>query len=148
VWAFERLLGALERALAPPQDKTVTIAAQIHKAFALYQGDFLREETHAWALAARERLRGKFLRIVGRAADALHGKQRYREALDCYRKAIEIDPLAERFYQGVMLCSERLGQRAEALDAYRRCRDVLTRELRTTPSEKTETLHRILREQA
>jgi two-component SAPR family response regulator len=144
---LERLLGSLDANLSREPRDPQSIAPLITKAFALYRGAFLKEDTQPWALSSRERLRVKFLRVIGHAADALYANQHDREALTCYQKALEIDPLAEHLHQGVIACHERLGETAAALDAYRHCRETLKRELDVAPSEKTEALYRALRAQ-
>lgn len=126
------------------QDAKALIAL-VRKARTLYRGPFLSEAAPPWALSTRERLRGKFLRVIDRVAEALRNKARYREALDCYEKALDVDPLAERCHQGAIICQQNLGRPTEALVAYRRCREVLRRELDVAPSDKTEALYRRLR---
>jgi DNA-binding SARP family transcriptional activator len=141
-WAIERALGALDTALA--EQRIEDLAALGATALALNRGEFLREDASSWALAARERLRAKFLRVLGAAAEALCTRGRASEALRCYEKALEVDPLAERFYQGLMRCHLELGQRPDGLAVYRRCRETLARELKLAPSAKTESLHAAL----
>ncbi|MBU1426021.1 MAG: hypothetical protein KKH12_03275 [Gammaproteobacteria bacterium] len=140
-WAFERLLGALENA-STEED----IAARVGQAIKLYGGAFLQSDEEAWALSLRERLRSKFLRIIGQATDCLCTQSHCAEALACYQKGLEIDPLAESFYQGQMQCHYCLKQPAAGLAVYQRCREALERELGVFPSSKTEELHTRLRQ--
>jgi len=137
-WALERALGALERAL--PERQSERIAALAKAAVALHRGPYLRAESSAWAVGARERLRAKFLRVVAGAAEALTADRRAADAVRCYEKALEVDPVAERLYQGLMRCHLDLGQRADGLAVYRRCRETLARELALAPSPKSEAL--------
>jgi DNA-binding SARP family transcriptional activator len=142
VWAMERVLGALEAALAAQSHDEISALAA--KALSLCRGTLLRDDSNPWTLAARERLRARFLRVVGGASEALieHGKA--GDALRCCEKAIEIDPIGERFYQGLIRCHLELGQKADGLAAYGRCRDALARELQIAPSAKTEALRSAL----
>jgi DNA-binding SARP family transcriptional activator len=141
-WALERSLGALEATLKT--QRIDDIAALTATALALSKGEFLRDDASHWALAARERLRAKFLRVLDSAAETLRAGGRANDAQRCYAKALEVDRLAERFFQGLMRCHLDLGQRSDGLAVYQRCRETLARELKLAPSAKTESLHAAL----
>ncbi|TVR62793.1 MAG: hypothetical protein EA420_08835 [Candidatus Competibacteraceae bacterium] len=51
-------------------------------------------------------------------------------------------PLAEAFYQGLMRAYQELGCRAEAVQAYQRCRQILSLSLDIQPGNATEALYR------
>jgi LuxR family maltose regulon positive regulatory protein len=73
-WAFERLLAEAEGRLREHREGREREAVQpspleelFGKATALYNGHFLAgDEAHVWTTSYRERLRGKFLRLIGR----------------------------------------------------------------------------------
>lgn len=143
LWVFERQMTALESACRERQHADVARLGD--RMLNLYRGGFLQGETDApWALAMRERLRGKCLRLIETTAGCLTGAQHHELALACYQKAIEMDPLAEGFYRGLMRCYHVLGRRAEALTTYRRCREILGRHLGIVPSPQTEALYQQL----
>ena len=139
VWAIERLLAELEQAsVAKHKDKIVSLSRQ---ALALYAGAFLASESDApWALSPRERLRTKLLRRLEAAARALAEASQQDEAIVCYAAAIDIDPLAEALYRGLMQSYFALQRRAEALTTYERCRRALKAELGIAPSAQTDAL--------
>jgi DNA-binding SARP family transcriptional activator len=138
LWALERELNRLDQATPA---KAVALAQRI---FRLYRGAFLPENTAPWALAARERIHNKTLRLVTRAAETLLSTGPVA-AVPLYDQAIELDPLRESLYQGLMRCHRALHRPAEVEHVYRRCRDVLKRELGVEPSGETETLIKSLR---
>jgi DNA-binding SARP family transcriptional activator len=138
LWALERELNRLDQATPA---KAVALAQRI---FRLYRGAFLPENTAPWALAARERIHNKTLRLVTRAAETLLSTDPVA-AVPLYDQAIELDPLRESLYQGLMRCHRALHRPAEVEHVYRRCRDVLKRELGVEPSGETETLIKSLR---
>lgn len=140
IWAFDRLLTALE---SSPDDQ---LEPRVTQVIDRYRGGILPGETHSWLQAAQERLRNRFLRIVGQAAERLCDLGQWHSAIDCYRKALEIDPLAERFYIGLMRCHHQLGQIAEGLTVYTRCREILKTELQVSPSAETEQWFALLRQ--
>jgi ATP/maltotriose-dependent transcriptional regulator MalT/DNA-binding SARP family transcriptional activator len=133
-WAFERALGRKE-----------THAVELERAVALYHGPFLGADGEAWILSPRERLRDKFLRGVERLGASFEAGNDWAGAVDCYRHGVSIDDLTEEFYRRLMLCHQRLGQRGEAIAAYRRCKKTLAAQLGIEPSARTEQVYRTLR---
>jgi DNA-binding SARP family transcriptional activator len=133
-WAFERAMGRKEAQ-----------AADLERAVALYHGQFLDADDAAWIVSPRERLRDKFLRGVERLGASFEASNDWAGAVDCYRHGISIDDLTEEFYRRLMLCHERLGQRGEAIAAYRRCKKALASQLGIEPSARTEQVYRTLR---
>jgi two-component SAPR family response regulator len=122
------------------------VAAASARVLALYRGDLLETEAESiWALAARERLRSRTLRHVEAAARFLEQARVHDQALECYSKGLEIDPLAEPFYRGLIRVYAASGRRAEALHAYDRCRNVLAARLKVAPSAATEALVQVIR---
>ena len=66
--------------------------------------------------------------------------QRHDEARRCFEKALEIDPLAEGFYRGLMQINLAAGRHAEARAVYRRCRKMLLLHFNCPPSAEIEVL--------
>ena len=147
VWAFERLCGVVEGLNAEHTATTDKegIESLAQRLLRLYPGHFLAHEEAAWALAARERLRSKFVRGVSVLGRSLERSDAWEEATALYRRGIELDPLAEEFHRRLMqsyLAQDRI---AEALDAYRRCRDLLSITLGVQPSAATQAAYRALK---
>jgi len=110
---------------------------------ALYRGPFLPGESSSPAIMkARERLRSKFLRAVEFLGRSLEREGKWTEGIVCYRRGLEVDDLAEGFYQRLMICHGRLGQTAEAMGVYDRCRKTLTGVLGIPPSAETEAIRK------
>jgi two-component SAPR family response regulator len=115
----------------------------------LYQGHFLQNETEkSWVLKARQDLRDRLLSAIRDAARECEHAHRWEDAAALYRSGIEIDSLDEGLYRGLMLCHQELGDHSEALQAYRRCRESLTRFLGIPPNAKTQALYHSVRERA
>jgi DNA-binding SARP family transcriptional activator len=111
------------------------------RALSLYGGPLLHAETYQnWTVANRERLRSKYLRLISAMARLSDRIGSSEEAAEYFTKGLETEPLSEEFHQGLMASFFRLGRQAEALAAYRRCKEVLQAELGITPSPKTEAL--------
>ncbi len=157
-WAFEQMLESSEfprsgRGKAPfqsselkdknkknangsPQSEIIELA---QKAMSLYKGPFLPGDTNlSWTIPVREQLRGRFLRIMKAAGDRLWAVGQFETCLEFYHKAVEVDPLAEEFYQGLILCQHKLGKTTEAVMTYQRCKSVLAGAFGIKPSPRTE----------
>ena len=142
MWEFEK---ELQR----PRDPGMSCIERIGRLRLLYQGHFLQYETEKpWVLEARQDLRDRLLRAVRDAARECEHARRWEDAANLYRSGIELDSLNEGLYRGLMLCHQELGDHSEALQAYRRCRELLTRFLGIPPNAKTQALYHSVREHA
>ncbi len=138
-----------EEELQHPHDPEANDIERIGRLRLLYQGHFLQHETEKpWVLKARQELRDRLLRAIRDAARACERARRWEDAASLYRSGIELDSLNEGLYQGLMLCHQELGDHSEALLAYRRCRELLTRFLGVPPNAKTQALYHSVRERA
>ena len=135
-WDFERLLHQVENHRSPD-----AIADMVKQAIRAYKGPFLHGVEEAWALGPRERLRGRFLRVLVSHAGWLQDSEQCEQAIDLLRHALEVDDLSEEYYRRLMQCYAKLGRPAEALAVYRRCRDTLGRVLGLRPGPEMEALY-------
>ena len=147
VWAFERILGQIDASWKEGltgNDMTRTIRLA-ERAIEMYKGPFMAGETDQhWVVSCRERLRSKFLRNVGKIGLYWEHAGDLNKAANCYKKGLEVDDLAEEFYQRLIICYQRLGRRAEALAAYNRCKNTLLAVLGVEPSVETEAIYKSL----
>jgi LuxR family maltose regulon positive regulatory protein len=142
MWEFEEELRR-------PHDPEVNYFDRIGRLRRLYQGHFLQHETEKpWVLKARLELRDCLLRAFRDAARECERTRRWEDAVNLYRSGIELDSLNEGLYRGLMLCHQQLGDHSEALQVYRRCRDLLMRFLGIPPNAKTQALYHSVRERA
>jgi two-component SAPR family response regulator len=89
-WAFEQLAADLESASGGELEK---IAERL---LALYRGCFMADDADAaWLIPARERLRGRFSRVLARVCRHLEERGDAERARALQEKSLEIDPLAE-----------------------------------------------------
>jgi DNA-binding SARP family transcriptional activator len=144
VWAFERLLGKMQRIRS--RDTTGREAYKLdelmQRILTLYQDHFLaKEEVTSWSVSMRERLRSKFIHgllDLGRYWE-LHAF--WDKAMQCYQRGLEVDDLIEVFYQRFMLCTLRAERISEGMAAYRRCRQILSIVLGLQPEPETEAIY-------
>jgi two-component SAPR family response regulator len=148
VWAFERLLGGSRRLLRNKADgnRVDLLEGLTENLLALYQDHFLiREDVTSWSVSMRERLRHKFIHHlieVGRFWES-HGG--WEQAIECYRKGIDVDDLVEVFYQRLINCYLETHRLSEGMLVYRRCYQTLSVMLGLQPEAETESLYRALR---
>ena len=142
MWEFEQ---ELQR----PRDSGGADIERVGRLRHLYKGHFLQHETEKpWVLKARQELRDQLLRAIRDAARACEHARRWDDAANLYRSGIELDSLNAGLSRGLMLCHQELGDHSEALQAYRRCRELLTRFLGIPPNAKTQALYHSVRERA
>ena len=117
---------------------TRALAARV---LTLYGGPFLAGEDEIPELvAARTRLETRFRRALTEAGHRLEAAGQDAEAAKLYERVMEQQPLAEDVCRHLIACLLRLGRRAEAFDAYRRCRQQLSVLLNLAPAPQTEAL--------
>lgn len=68
----------------------------------------------------------------------------WQKAAEHYLGAIETDDLAEEFYRRLMVCYQRLGQHAKAIEVYQRLRNTLSAAFHIGPSPGTNAVYRAL----
>ena len=145
IWSFEQVTGNAEGLLNSAQPDPNELASLSSRVLSLYHGHFLGRETpEPWSISLRERLRSKFLRHLVDAARYWEKIGQHETAIQYYQKGLEVDDLAEIFYQRLMVCYQQLGRRSEALAVYRRCRATLSLILSISPSPATEAIYRRL----
>ena len=139
-------LAALEACLAtadklPPRTDSAQLLALVERTLALFQGEFLAgEDGLPDVLAARTRVQAKFTRQMGALGARLEAVGCHAQAVLVYQRVVEQQPLAEDVYRRLIACLLALGQRAEAYEAYRRCRAQLSIVLGIPPAAETEAL--------
>jgi DNA-binding SARP family transcriptional activator len=143
VWSFTSIL---DRADAQWKEGKIKDAIQLmEKAIEIYKGPFLAQETErTWKISLDELLRSKFLRSIQKLCQYWQKVDHLEKALDCYLKGLEVDDLAEEFYQGLMNCYHSLGRIADARAVYQRCQKTFST-LGLEPSTKIETLYKKMR---
>ena len=139
VWDFERLVTQIETEAA---SVTASRRAQLTQdLLRLYAGHFLDPESQeTWAVAARDKHRSKFTRSVSLLGAALERNGEWEQATGLYARALELDNLAEPIYRRLMICYREMREPAEALNTYRRCRDMLSIVLNAKPAAETEAI--------
>jgi LuxR family transcriptional regulator, maltose regulon positive regulatory protein len=145
VWALERRLAPLIPAVNAALPEIELLESEAQEILNLYRGHFLAGEAQEpWQIALRNRLSGRFQRFVLRLGEHLEACELWPPATELYQRAVELDPLGETFYRRQMVCLLAQGQRAEAIEVFRRCRQTLSVTLGVPPAAETEAVYRQL----
>ena len=139
VWALDAALEGAERAGDGDETSSARIARRLLDA---YPGPLLGAEESPWIAKPRDALRARFVRTLLRLGEQLERKGDWVPAIDLYRRGLDTDNLAESLYRGLMRALAATGDHAEALNAFRRCRELLSIVLGVKPSAETERLYR------
>ncbi len=146
ILAFERSMADAESARREEKDgKGRTPMEHLERAISLYRGHFLpADASQSFTVSMRERLRVKFHRLVTDLGSELEGAGKWKEAVAIFHRGLEIDDLAEEFYQHLMICSIERGQQAEAVSIYNHCCSALSASMGLEPSSKTQEIYQSL----
>jgi len=109
-WLLERVLARCMSATdgAHPGARSLESSAPV--VLGLYRGPFLTDDEDAvWQIPLRNRLSGRFQRFVLHLGQHWESCANWDEACDLYSRAVELDPLAESFYRGQMVCLQAQG---------------------------------------
>lgn len=105
---------------------------------------FLLGHEGSWVDGRRAALTSSLVRALDCRAEALAANNELFLALAHAREAVRLEPYRESGYRRLMRLLVANGDRAEAVRAYQRCRDLLDKELGVPPSAETELLYREL----
>lgn len=139
-WAFDQLVDTMERTLHDAARRaTVDHARFVEELLRLYRGHFVENESQEpWAVAARDKFKAKFERAVTMLGLTLEQHGEWERCVTLYSRALELDNLAEGLHRRLMISYRELGEPAEALRVYRRCKDMLSIVLGLKPAPETE----------
>jgi DNA-binding SARP family transcriptional activator len=144
-WSLERILARCLSApdgAFPDADSLESVAPVVLE---LCRGPFLADAAAAaWQIPLRNRLSGRFQRFVLCLGQHWESRANWDPASELYRRAVELDPLAESFYRGQMVCLQAQGRRAEAIEVFRLCRQTLSIVLGVRPTRETEQVYQEL----
>ena len=137
VAAFETLAQRW-LALHTQQAEPVAAAGVAQRALALYRGALLGSEPlSAPGRLLREQLARRHAGLVIGHGRDLEARGLWSAAAEVYEQGIARDLLAEPVYRALMRVQLQLGERAEVLRTFARCRDLLASVLGVAPTQET-----------
>ncbi len=106
------------------------------RAAELYRGD-LRSSLDIQTLVEGERLRSRYLTLLGELADHCYRSGDYTACAEYAWRLLARDPCREDAHRLIMRCYVRRGERAAALRHYQVCTDLLQAEFDAPPESAT-----------
>jgi DNA-binding SARP family transcriptional activator len=140
VSALDAVLAAAQEAVEAGASDAATTARVARRLLDAYPGPLLGSEDPPWIAKPRDAHRARFVRTLLRLGEQLERLGDRATAIDVHRRGLEADNLAEPFYRGLMRTLAAAGEQAEAINAFRRCRELLSIVLGVKPSAETEQL--------
>jgi DNA-binding SARP family transcriptional activator len=133
--AIDRAESALRR------DKAPEAWGWAHVAYQISRRPFLMGEEGPWVTLKRSELRDVLVRAHECLSEPGIWGTEPAYAVKHANEAVTIEPFRETSYQLLMRAHAAVGNRAEALRVYERCRSLLSEELGVPPSSQTEAVY-------
>lgn len=112
------------------------------RAVEAYGGELLPGDRHAeWTEPMRQNLRSLRLQVGLALADALARRGEHEAAVRELRAGLAIDPLAESTHRALMVALAASGLRAQAIEHFKQCEELLRRELDAEPDAATRAVY-------
>ncbi len=117
------------------------------QALRLYRGDFLEEDMYEdWAESIRNNFRERFVDLIIRTAELLVLCEKdYKQAIQICRNALAYDPTREQFHRAIIKYLLMEGRNVDAMQQYKECERILDEEVGLEPSEETNHLISMIR---
>lgn len=103
---------------------------------------FLPGDDGLWASERRDALGSALLRALDCRVDALLAHGEVELAVTHAREVVRLDPYRESGYRKLMRVQAQMGERAEAVRAYKQLEKLLADELGVEPSDETTSVYR------
>jgi DNA-binding SARP family transcriptional activator len=132
---FEAAADAAGAALAAADHAAFRLAAA--DAVRAYRGEFMPALYDDWAAAERDRLHRRCIAVLDQLITLESDAGAYAAAIDLARRRIDLEPLEEVGYRGLLRLQGLAGDRAAAVQTYHRCASLLERELGVAPDRAT-----------
>ena len=115
---------------------------EFERAAGLYKGDFLEDEIYdSWSSLDRENLREIYLIILDRLSNFYTEDGQISTAIYLCERIIQKDNCREDIHRRLMQCHYYSGQRFKAIRQFRKCKEILKKELEVEPDHRTVKLY-------
>ncbi len=145
-WAFKHLCSDIKRFVNSNSDHSKKNKIQLYQqAIDLYRGPFLNDQSRIPCFAVeQERLKNHYITLILEMGNVLEHSEQWEKASDIYEIGLKADHLVEEFYQCILFCCQKLGQRTKGIFLFNHCKNVFKSTLDIKPSTKTHQLYTAL----
>ncbi len=117
----------------------------LEQAVDLYQGEYLPDTRYeTWAAARREQLLVAYLQAADHLCELYLKDNNTEQAIQLSQQILSEDNCWERAYRHLMVAYDQLGDHGQVARTYRRCVEILKKELDISPSPETLTSYQDL----
>lgn len=152
IWVDVREFESIVEGEHPESGESSATLDRLSRALDLYRGPFLEsftlrnsQEFDEWQLFHGERLRALLVEALHRAVDLATRHQVLDRALFFGLRWQKLDPFDENVHRRLMQLYAQAGNRGEAIQQFRRCRDLLANELSVEPQQDTQQLYEAIK---
>ena len=136
VWSYERTALKASAEWCKAGNAGVTLGLT-ERARSLYRGQFIADDLEqGWLYPQREKLSRSYIAIVAYLGEHYLSEGNLEQAITLYEKAVELEPLAELLYEGLIKAYNTVGYQSHATQTYRRYESSLWENLRVQPAKR------------
>jgi len=140
---FEKTFHGVQDQKGKELDASQVEALKVAVAF--HQADLLENWYQDWCLFERERLQNLYLGMLGKLVGYYENLEQYESGIIYALKILKCDRAHERTYRRLMRLYYQAGDRSSALRTYERCTIILRDELDVSPSQRTQNLFKLIK---
>jgi LuxR family maltose regulon positive regulatory protein len=119
-------------------------AHRFRQALLLWGGDYLEDLFSDWAILRRDALRRRYLSCLEQLAETEMQLGQYERAGQLYYQILDLEPLRETAFRGLMRYFAVRGEYGEAISVYQRCMRTLADDLGSAPAPQTNELYQAI----
>ncbi|PKR76890.1 transcriptional regulator [Halalkalibacillus sediminis] len=117
----------------------------LKKGLNLYKGNYLtNRESYEWLVHERERLQLLFLRGAEKLAQTSIRLEDYHTSIHWCQEILTYDHTWEEAYRLIMYCYYQQNNRPQAIKWYKKCKEILDKELGIEPMQPTREMYEII----
>lgn len=105
----------------------------LRQAVGLYSGGFLEDIYMDWVDERRDALQGDYIDALAFLAERRYSAKQYAEAIDLYKKIVDVDPYQDKVHLAIMQCHANAGSPSAAKAYFQEYREMLHDELNAEP---------------